>query len=317
MNTTPLSSPRIAVLIPCYNESAAIAGVVRDFRTALPTAKIYVFDNNSADGTATIARGAGAIVRHERRQGKGHVVRRMFADIEADIYVLADGDGTYDAAAAAAMVRELIENQLDMVVGVRRSEDAESTYRRGHQFGNRLFSRIVSILFENQFTDILSGYRVMSRRFVKSFPALAKGFEIETQLTVHALELSVPCAEYATAYYARAVGTESKLRTYRDGARILLAILLLFKETRPLTFFGLLGLFCAGLSAAFGMSVIIEYFETGLVPRFPTAILATGLALMAAISFTAGLTLDTVSRGQRELKRLYYLGLASGHGERA
>ncbi|MBK6281220.1 MAG: glycosyltransferase [Gammaproteobacteria bacterium] len=316
MNTEQPVSPRIAVLIPCFNEASAIDAVVSSFRAALPTAEIYVFDNNSVDDTAAIARDAGAIVRRERRQGKGHVVRRMFADVEADVYVLADGDGTYDACAAAPMVDELVGNQLDMVVGVRRSDTAEATYRRGHQFGNRLFSYIVSVLFEDQFSDILSGYRVMSRRFVKSFPALAKGFEIETQLTVHALELSVPCAEYATAYYARAEGTQSKLRTYRDGTRILLAILLLFKETRPFAFFGLLGLLCAGLSGGFGLSVIIEYFETGLVPRFPTAILATGLGLMAAICFTAGFTLDTVSRGQRELKRLHYLQLSTSHGDR-
>lgn len=304
-----LPKPNIAVLIPCHNEAASIANVVAGFRSALPTADIYVFDNNSTDKTVEIAHQAGAVVRNERRQGKGHVVRRMFADIDADIYVLVDGDGTYDAPSVTDMVHLLQREHLDMIVGVRQSANAEIAYRPGHQFGNRFFSFLVSMLFGKQFTDILSGYRVMSRRFVKSFPSLAKGFELETQLTVHALELSIPCDEIDTPYHARVAGSSSKLRTYHDGARIFLTILLLLKETRPFLFFGSLALICAVLSVALGIPLFIEYFETGLVPRFPTAILATGIGLLAANLLAVGLTLDTVSRAQRELKRLAYLNV--------
>lgn len=301
--------PRIAVLLPCYNEAEAIAEVVAAFRAVLPQAVVYVYDNNSTDDTARIAANSGAIVRHESRQGKGHVVRRMFADIDADIYVLADGDRTYHAPAVLEMIDFLLQNQLDMVVGVRKSESANEAYRLGHQWGNRLFNNIVGALFENHFTDILSGYRVMSKRFVKSFPALAKGFEIETQLTIHALELALPSAEIPTPYFSRAEGASSKLRTYRDGLRILLTIVLLFKEARPFRFFTCLAIVAAGLSLGLGAPIVVEYAETGLVPRFPTAILATGLGLISAILFTAGIILDTVSRGYRELKRLHYLSM--------
>lgn len=304
------SAPRIAVLIPCHNEAAAIVDVVSEFRATLPTADVYVYDNNSTDGTARLATSAGAIVQREARQGKGHVVRRMFADVEADIYVLTDGDGTYHAPTAAKMVEQLKEQQLDMIVGVRQSASAQDAYRRGHQFGNHLFNWMVGMLFGNHFTDVLSGYRVMSRRFVKSFPSLAKGFEIETQLTIHALELSLPSAEVASPYHPRAEGTSSKLRTYRDGLRILFTILLLFKEAKPFVFFGCLAVVAVSLSLGLGIPVVIEFAQTGLVPRFPTAILATGLGLIASIMFSVGLILDTVSRGQRELKRLHYLRLS-------
>lgn len=305
------NAPRIAVLIPCYNEAAAIAEVVTSFRAALPTAQVYVYDNNSIDDTVKIAAKAGAIMRLETRQGKGHVVRRMFADIEADIYVLIDGDGTYHAPSASIMVEELQHRQLDMIVAVRRSLFPQHAYRLGHQFGNLLFNKMVGILFGNHFTDILSGYRVMSRRFVKSFPALAKGFEIEAQLTIHALELSLPSAEVESPYYPRAEGTSSKLRTCHDGLHILFAIVLLFKEARPFAFFGFWAFVAAGLSLGFGVPIVIEFAHTGLVPRFPTAILAAAFGLVATVLFSAGLVLDTVSRGQRELKRLNYLRLSS------
>ena len=312
-NNSP--QPQIAVLLPCYNEAAAIGAVVSDFKAALPHAAIYVFDNNSTDNTVEVARAAGARVFSEKHQGKGYVVRRMFSDIEADVYVLADGDGTYHAPASVPMVEQLLNDNLDMVVGVRQSRPEDQTYRLGHAFGNRLFTRIVSVLFGNDFTDILSGYRVMSRRFVKSFPANTRGFEIETQLTIHALELVLPCAEYDTPYAARPEGSASKLNTYRDGTKILLAITVLFKETRPLAFFGLLALLCAFVSIGLGVPVVIEYLHTGLVPRFPTAILASGVGLMALIFVIAGITLDTVSRNHRELKRLFYVSHA-GSGVR-
>jgi len=303
-------NPRIAVLLPCYNEAEAIAGVVHGFRAVFPDAEIYVYDNNSIDETAHLAEVAGAIVRHESRQGKGHVVRRMFADVEADIYILSDGDGTYDAPTAGKMVEALRARQLDMVVGARENSSTDGrTYRAGHRLGNWIFNRLVAFLFDDGFTDIFSGCRVMSRRFVKSFPALAKGFEIEAQLTVHALELLLPCAEIRTPYYPRAEGASSKLRTYRDGFRILVAILLLFKEARPLTFFGIFAGLCVATSLGLGIPVVLEYAQTGLVPRFPTAILAMGLALLGATFVAVGLTLDTVSRNHRELKRLSYLKL--------
>lgn len=307
---------RIAVLLPCYNEAAAIGPVVSDFREALPEATVYVVDNNSTDNTVAVAREAGAVVLSEKHQGKGYVVRRMFSDIEADVYVLADGDGTYHAPSSAVMVEQLVSGNLDMVVGIRQSRPQEQTYRRGHQFGNQLFTRMVGLLFGNDFTDILSGYRVMSQRFVKSFPASTRGFEIETQLTIHALELALPCAEYATPYMARPEGSHSKLNTYRDGTRILLAILVLFKETRPLAFFGLLAVLCASASVGLGIPVVIEYLHTGLVPRFPTAILASGIGVMALIFVIAGITLDTVSRNHRELKRLFYNSRAGIGGRR-
>jgi glycosyltransferase involved in cell wall biosynthesis len=298
---------RIAVLIPCYNEAVTIAEVVAGFRASLPGAAIYVYDNNSKDDTARAARAAGAIVRSETRQGKGHVVRRMFADIEADVYVMVDGDGTYDASAAAELVQHLVEENLDMMVGARVAE-AKAAYRRGHRTGNRLFTSTIAMLFGRAFEDILSGYRVFSRRFVKSFPALSGGFEIETELTIHALQLAMPVAEKALPYAERPEGSHSKLSTWTDGLRILRMIVLILKDERPFFFFGMLGAAAAALSLAAGIPVIIEFLRTGLVPRFPTAILATGLMLIAVLCVFSGAILDSVARGRREAKRLFYLG---------
>ena len=302
------SDLRIAVLLPCYNEEAAIGQTIAGFREALPGAQIYVYDNNSADRTSEVAAAAGAQVRTERMQGKGHVVRRMFADVEADVYVMADGDATYDAAAAPDLVRRLVEEQLDMVVGARASE-AEAAYRRGHRFGNRLLTNILANIFGRTFSDILSGYRVFSRRFVKSFPALSRGFEIETEISVHALELAMPVAEVSTAYAARPQGSHSKLSTWRDGWRIMRTILHLFRIERPVLFYGGFGLFLAMVAIVLSIPLAITYVETGLVPRFPTAILATGLMIVAFMSFMCGLILDTVVRGRREVRRLHYLSL--------
>ncbi len=299
---------RIAVLLPCYNEEAAIAQTIAGFRASLPDATIHVYDNNSADRTRDVAAAAGAVVRTERMQGKGHVVRRMFADIEADVYVMADGDATYDAAAAPELVRCLIEEQLDMVVGARKSE-VEQAYRRGHRFGNRLLTGMLARIFGRTFTDILSGYRVFSRRFVKSFPALARGFETETEISVHALELAVPVAEIVTAYAARPAGSESKLSTWRDGWRILSTILHLFRIERPVLFYGGIGMALAALAVVLAIPLAITFAQTGLVPRFPTAILVTGLMILASMSFAVGLILDTVVRGRREVRRLHYLSL--------
>ncbi len=311
--TNPAPTVRVAVLIPCYNEGGAIAAVVRDLKAHLPDAAIYVYDNNSTDDTAARAAAAGAIVRAEPRQGKGHVVRRMFADVEADIYLMLDGDGTYDTATAPRLISHLLNEHLDMIVATRLSSTGDRVFRPGHRWGNRLINGIVSHLFGSPFTDILSGYRVMSRRFVKSFPALASGFEIETLLTVHALELQLPVAEMECPYRDRAGGTQSKLNTFRDGWRILLVIFLLLKEIRPFFFFGLFGLGFFTASLLLGVPVVMEYLATGLVPRFPTAILATGLMLLAGIALTSGLILDTVSRRARDIKRLQYLSLTSGN----
>jgi glycosyltransferase involved in cell wall biosynthesis len=302
----------IAVLIPCLNEAGGIAEVVHSFVRALPGASIYVYDNASTDETSRVAREAGAYVRAEPMRGKGNVVRRMFADVDADVYVLVDGDGTYDAGAAPAMVKLLADQQLDMVCG-KRVENAVQAYRHGHRFGNRVLTGLVATLFGNSVTDILSGYRVMSRRFVKSFPALSKGFETETELTVHALDLRVPMAEVNTSYGARSAGTASKLNTWRDGWRILRTIARLVKEERPFAFFVSIGSLLALASVTLAIPVFIEYFETGLVPRIPTAVLSTGLMLVAVLSFVCGLILDTVTRGRRELKRMHYL-LHSGRG---
>lgn len=312
--TAAPSRPSIAVLLPCYNEERAIAGTVAAFRSALPDARIYVYDNNSRDGTVAVARAAGAIVRTERMQGKGHVVRRMFADIEADIYVLADGDETYDAAAAPAMVAQLWSEQLDMLVGARQSE-IEAAYRRGHRLGNALLTGMLARLFGRSFTDILSGYRVFSRRFVKSFPVLSEGFEIETEISVHALELRMPVAERITAYAARPEGSESKLSTYRDGWRILRTILTLFRIERPVLFFGAIGAMLALLAAILALPLLLTYLETGLVPRFPTAILAMGLVTLAVLNIFCGLILDTVVRGRRETRRLAYLAYPAPRGD--
>lgn len=304
---TPLiRSPSVAILLPCYNEEAAIAQTVAGFRAALPDATIYVYDNNSRDRTIEVARAAGAVVRSERIQGKGAVVRRMFADVDADIYVMADGDATYDAASAPALIARLLDEQLDMVVGAR-VEQADAAYRRGHRFGNALLTGMLAQLFGRSFTDILSGYRVFSRRFVKSFPVLSAGFEIETAISIHALELKMPVAEIETPYFARPEGSESKLNTYGDGFRILSTILKLYRIERPLLFFGVLaGLF--GLVAVLlAVPLIVTYMHTHLVPRFPTAILATGLTIVAALNLFAGLILDTVVHGRREVRRLAYL----------
>jgi glycosyltransferase involved in cell wall biosynthesis len=308
------SQLRIAVLLPCYNEEAAIAQTVAGFRAALPGASVYVYDNNSSDRTREVAAGAGAVVREERMQGKGHVVRRMFADVEADVYVMADGDSTYDAGAAPELVRRLVEERLDMVVGARKSE-VEEAYRRGHRLGNRLFTGLLAGLFGRSFTDIFSGYRVFSRRFVKSFPALSRGFETETEISVHALELAMPVAEVVTAYGARPEGSVSKLSTYRDGWRIARTILHLFRIERPVLFYGGFAAFLVALALVLAVPLVVTYAETGLVPRFPTAILITGLMIVAALSFAVGLILDTVVRGRREVRRLHYLALpAVGEG---
>jgi glycosyltransferase involved in cell wall biosynthesis len=311
----PSSGLRIAVLLPCYNEEAAIARTVADFRAALPGALVYVYDNNSSDGTREAASQAGAVVRYERMQGKGNVVRRMFADIEADVYVMADGDATYDAAAAPELVRRLVAEQLDMVVGARRSE-VEEAYRRGHRLGNRLFTGLLSRLFGRSFTDIFSGYRAFSRRFVKSFPALSRGFETETEISVHALELAMPVGEVVTAYGARPEGSVSKLSTWRDGWRIARTILHLFRIERPILFYGGFAAFLAGLATVLAVPLALTYVETGLVPRVPTAILVTGLMIVAALSFAVGLILDTVVRGRREMRRLAYLSFPAVAQER-
>jgi len=298
--------PRIAVLLPCYNEEAAIGQTVAAFRAALPDATIYVYDNNSRDRTVEVARAAGAVVRTERMQGKGHVVRRMFADVDADVFVMADGDATYDADAVPAMVGRLVDEQLDMVVGTRIEQHVEA-YRRGHRLGNRLLTGILARLFGRSFTDIFSGYRVFSRRFVKSFPVLSSGFEIETEISVHALELRMPVAELETRYFARPEGSASKLSTYRDGLRIARTIATLYRNERPMLFFGWIAALLAGAALLLSIPLVLTYLDTGLVPRFPTAILATGLMILAALNLFTGLILDTVVRGRREMRRLAYL----------
>jgi glycosyltransferase involved in cell wall biosynthesis len=299
---------RVAVILPCYNEEAAIGTTIAGFREALPDARIYVYDNNSGDRTIEVAERAGAIVRREPMQGKGRVVRRMFADVEADIYVMADGDATYDPAAAPAMIARLLDEQLDMVVGARESE-VDAAYRRGHRLGNRVLTGILARIFGRSFSDILSGYRVFSRRFVKSFPILSTGFEIETEISVHALELRMPVTEIVTRYGARPEGSESKLSTWRDGWRILRTILTLFRIERPVLYFGTIGAALAALALILVLPLAITYFQTGLVPRLPTAILATGLVIVAFLCFFTGLILDTVVRGRREVRRLHYLSL--------
>jgi len=305
-----MTVPRVAVLLPCYNEQAAIGVTVAAFRAALPDAAIYVYDNNSSDRTVEVAKAAGAIVRHEPQQGKGRVVRRMFADVDADVYVMADGDATYDAAAAPAMVARLLDEQLDMVVGARASE-IEEAYRRGHRTGNLLLTGLLAWVFGRSFSDILSGYRIFSRRFVKSFPILSTGFEIETEISVHALELRMPVAEVTTRYGARPEGSVSKLSTYRDGFRILNTILTLCRIERPVLFFGAIGALLAMLAVILATPLIVTYAQTGLVPRLPTAVLVTGLMILASLCLFTGLILDTVVRGRREVRRLAYLAFAA------
>ena len=297
---------RVAVLVPCFNEEAAIATVVADFRKALPAAKIFVYDNNSRDRTAEVARAAGAEVRRERRQGKGHVVRRMFADVDADVYLLVDGDATYDAPSAPRMIDRLVNDDLDMVVGFR-VDQSTAAYRPGHRIGNRMLTAFLSSVFGEAFKDILSGYRVFSRRFVKSFPVLSDGFEIETELSVHALELALPVAEIETPYYARPEGSFSKLNTWRDGFRILGTILKLYRSEKPLRFFTAIGILLALVSIGLSIPVMITFLEEGIVPRLPTAVLSMGLMIVAILSVSSGLVLDTVTRGRREMKLLAYL----------
>jgi hypothetical protein len=304
----PLGPPRIAVLIPCLNEEAVIAKVVTDFRACLPDATIYVYDNNSADRTGSVARAAGALVRREPLPGKGHVVRRMFADIEADVFVLVDGDDTYDAAAAPAMIEMLLADQLDMVSSTRVTDEAQA-WRPGHRTGNALLTGLVRWVFGKRVTDVLSGYRAFSRRFVKSFPGLAGGFETETEFTVHALELKMPIGELRSAYQRRGSGTVSKLRTWRDGFRILRTIAVLVKQERPLQLFSAAGLALLLLGFGLATPLVLDYARTGLVPRLPTAVLSTGLVLLSFLSFVCGLVLDSVTRGRKELKRLAYLAI--------
>jgi glycosyltransferase involved in cell wall biosynthesis len=300
--------PRIAVLVPCHNEAATVAGVVADFARALPGAQVWVFDNRSTDDTAARAAAAGALVRRAPLRGKGNVVRRMFSDVEADVYLLVDGDGTYDAAAAPMLVRRLIEEGLDMVSAARVSTEAEA-FRAGHRFGNRALSGAVRMVFGRQFEDMLSGYRAFSRRFVKSFPAHSRGFEIETELTVHTLQMRLPAAEVEAPYGARPEGSQSKLSTFRDGWRILRMISLMVREERPMQFFGVAGLIAALLAGLLATPVLMAYFRTGLVPRLPTLVVAVGLAVVALLSFACGLILDTVARARLEQRRLAYLAL--------
>ncbi|MPS35422.1 glycosyltransferase family 2 protein [Stenotrophomonas acidaminiphila] len=301
---------RIAVLVPCYNEAATVARVVGDFARHLPGADIIVLDNNSRDGTAGVARAAGARVIEVPLQGKGNVVRRGFADIDADVYVLVDGDDTYEAAAAPRLVRRLLDDGLDMVVGARRDQE-KAAYRPGHRIGNVLLTRCAGILFGNSFDDMLSGYRVFSRRYVRSFAAHARGFEIETELAVHALQLRMPVAEVDTAYGVRPEGSESKLSTWRDGWRILRTIAKLFKSERPLLFFSIGGIASMVLSVVLAVPLLVTYLETGLVPRFPTAVLCAALALMGFLLLACGLILDTVTRGRIEAKHMAYLAVAA------
>jgi glycosyltransferase involved in cell wall biosynthesis len=305
----------VAVLVPCYNEERTIAKVVADFGAALSGATIYVYDNNSTDGTAEAARRAGAVVRRETHQGKGYVVRRMFNDIEADIYVLVDGDATYDAPSAAPMIDKLIADRLDMVVAGRVDRE-DAAYRRGHRAGNLMLTGFVTHIFGRAFTDILSGYRVFSRRFVKSFPLLSGGFEIETELTVHALELELPVGELPTPYYSRPAGSASKLSTWHDGFRILWTVLKLYRTERPLSLFGAFGIALAIVSVGLAIPIVITYAQEGLVPRLPTAVLSTGLMLLAFLSIACGLILDTVTRGRREAKLIAYLTLRAPGEER-
>lgn len=300
--------PHIVVLVPCYNEEITIRKVVQDFRAALPNAEIYVYDNNSTDRTIETARAAGAIVRTERMKGKGHVIRRMFADVDADYYILADGDATYEAAAAPALLRMAMTEGLDMVTGSRVT-DREAAYRRGHVLGNMVLTGLVTLVFGRRLSDMLSGYRVFSRRFVKSFPALSAGFETETEFTVHALQLGMPIGEMATVYLERPPGSASKLRTYTDGLLILRTIINLVKQERPLMFFSAIGLILTLLGLGFGVPVVVTYVQTGFVPRLPTALLATGSMILAALCFVCGLILDSIALGRREQKRMYYLSL--------
>ncbi len=303
-----VARPRIAVLVPCYNEELTVAAVVGAFRSALPEATVYVYDNNSRDATAARAREAGAVVRLERRQGKGHVLRRMFADIEADLYILVDGDDTYDADVAPAVVERIVEGGLDFV-NVARISTAADAYRPGHKLGNRVLTQIVRTIFGRESSDMLSGYKGLSRRFVKSFPALSSGFETETELTVHALELRMPMGEFAAPYKERPTGSTSKLRTYRDGWRILMLISRLVRDERPMRFFGWLGLAVVACGLLLGLPIVAAFLATGLVPRLPTAVLSVGIIVLGWLSIFAGIILDMMTKSRHEMKRLAYLSV--------
>lgn len=309
---------KIALVVPCYNEEAAIAQVIRSFRVAMPEIDIFVFDNNSSDRTAIVARAENANVINVPLRGKGNVVRRMFADVEADIFVMVDGDATYDASSVTRLVDKLIDERLDMVVGCRETpqEVAGTAYRRGHQWGNRMLTQSTLTIFGGGFTDMLSGYRVFSRRYAKSFPALSEGFEIETELTVHALELRMPYGEMMTPYGARPEGSESKLSTYRDGFRILKTIFRLYMSERPFLFYSICATLMAVISVLISIPIIAEYFQTGLVPRFPTAVLSASIMICSLLSFLCGLILDNVTRGRHEMKRLAYLAIPLFRQER-
>jgi len=315
MKPAPTQPPLVAIILPCYNEAVTIAGVIAAFAAVCPDASIYVVDNASTDGTADVARAAGAFVITETLRGKGNAMRRAFSEVDADIYVMADGDGTYDAAQAPDMIELLREERLDMVVGVRKDQGCNE-YRAGHRSGNRIFTATVSLLFGRRFTDIFSGYRILSRRFVKSFPAISRGFEIETELTVHALQLRLPCAEVPTAYSERPEGSTSKLNTYRDGLRILGHVVKFTMVYRPLYFYGAVAALFLSLSLSLGVPVVLEFLQTGLVPRLPSALLATGLMLVAAGSVMTALILHTISFSQREVKRLHYLNVGTAQAGR-
>ena len=295
----------VAILLPCCDEEAAIASVVQDFKQYLPDASIYVYDNNSSDNTIRCAEGAGAIVRREPMQGKGNVVRRMFADIEADIFIMSDGDGTYDISTSPELVRQLITEQLDMIVGVRVPE--KGAHRKGHGFGNFIFNKIIFFIFEDKYTDIFSGFRIFSKRFVKTFPALSKGFEVETEICIHALDLDVPLKEVPVRYSKRIAGSSSKLRTFSDGFVILRTIVSMFREVKPFTFFNIISVVLMFVAFLIGYPLVVTWIETGLVPRIPTAIIVMGLIVLSFICVTCGLVLDCVARGRKESKRLSYL----------
>jgi glycosyltransferase involved in cell wall biosynthesis len=307
------AAPRIAVILPCFNEEASVASTVRGFREALPSAKIYVYDNRSTDRTAAVAREAGAEVRSESRRGKGNVVRRAFADLDADVFVIADGDGTYDAAVAPTMVGLLLQERLDMVIGIRRHDEAEA-YRAGHVIGNWMFNRVVTSMFGKGLSDIFSGYRVMSRRLVKSFPAMSEGFEIEAELSIHALQLRMPMREVETRY-AKRQGSQSKLRTYRDGALILGHIVRLRRLLRPRSFYGAMGVVLGVGALLVGVPVVMTFFQTGQVPRFPSAILATGMVLLGSLLWLVGVILESTSQLAAEVRRLAYLSIPSARPE--
>ena len=306
----------IAVLLPCYNEGTSIADVVFDFRRILPGHRIFVYDNNSNDNTAEQATRAGAIVVRSRRQGKGNVVRQMFADIDADIYIMADGDGTYDSSRAPELIQTLLDERADMVVGTRRDVKVDAG-RRGHAFGNKIFNFVYQTIFGNDFTDIFSGYRVFTRRFAKSFPAMSPGFEIETEMSVHASVLRLPVIEVECDYGRRQEGSESKLSSFRDGFKILRMMGSLMKETRPFTFFSYIALGLVGISMFSAAPVLVEYFSTGLVSRMPTWVLSMTMLLGSMMVFMAGVILDSVARGRTEQKRVHYLSIAPSRGEKA